>query len=84
MHDAVEPVEALRAHGVDRAFVSSLQTDRTAEQLVASMIDWCRRVGKRTIAEGVEDAETLELLCSLGSDLARGGLGPRRRALPRG
>lgn len=63
------PVDGVK---IDRAFVSALRTDATAEKLVGSMVDWCRKVGKRTIAEGVEDAATAEVLKAMGCDEIQG------------
>lgn len=57
---------------IDRTFVSAVRSGATAAQLVGSMVDWCRKVGKRTIAEGVEDAATAELLAEMGCDEIQG------------
>ena len=57
---------------IDRAFVASVTTDPTAAELVNSMLEWCRRIGKRTIAEGVEDAATAEALREMGCDEIQG------------
>jgi EAL domain-containing protein (putative c-di-GMP-specific phosphodiesterase class I) len=40
--------------------------------VVKSVVDIARGLGKRTIAEFVEDAETLELLRGMGVDFAQG------------
>ena len=40
--------------------------------LVRAVVDLGRNLGLTTVAEGVEDAETLALLDDLGADLAQG------------
>ena len=63
------PVDGVK---IDRTFVASVTTDPTAAELVNSMLEWCRRIGKRTIAEGVEDAATAEALREMGCDEIQG------------
>ena len=57
---------------IDRSFVMDMRDDARAQKLVASMIDVSHHLGMTTVAEGVEDAETLSLLQSLGCDFAQG------------
>jgi EAL domain-containing protein (putative c-di-GMP-specific phosphodiesterase class I) len=38
------------------------------------MIDLCARLGIQSVAEGIEDVETLNLLRDMGCDLAQGFL----------
>jgi EAL domain-containing protein (putative c-di-GMP-specific phosphodiesterase class I) len=40
--------------------------------VVRAVVDIARGLGKRTVAEFVEDAETLELLRGMGVDFAQG------------
>ena len=40
--------------------------------LVESTIELAHGLGRRVIAEGIEDPETLEMLRSLGCDIAQG------------
>ena len=40
--------------------------------LVESTIELAHGLGRRVIAEGIEDQETLELLRSIGCDIAQG------------
>ena len=49
-----------------------LTTSRTNQLVVKAVVDIARGLGKRTIAEFVEDAETLELLRGMGVDFAQG------------
>ncbi|WP_052101421.1 putative bifunctional diguanylate cyclase/phosphodiesterase [Novilysobacter arseniciresistens] len=57
---------------IDRAFVTDLCRDRRSEQLVHSIIDLGHDLGMEIVAEGVEDADTLERLARLGCDRAQG------------
>jgi EAL domain-containing protein (putative c-di-GMP-specific phosphodiesterase class I) len=59
---------------LDRAFVNVLtgaQNERDSE-LVRATIELGHAMGLRVVAEGVEDAHTLEVLHRLGCDLAQG------------
>jgi EAL domain-containing protein (putative c-di-GMP-specific phosphodiesterase class I) len=57
---------------IDREFVRDLCTSETDRHVIAATIDLARAFGLRTIAEGVEDQATLDLLRELGVDLAQG------------
>jgi EAL domain-containing protein (putative c-di-GMP-specific phosphodiesterase class I) len=57
---------------IDGEFVTDLTTSRTNQLVVKAVVDIARGLGKRTIAEFVEDAETLELLRGMGVDFAQG------------
>jgi diguanylate cyclase (GGDEF)-like protein/PAS domain S-box-containing protein len=57
---------------IDGEFVTDLTTSRTNQLVVKAVVDIARGLGKRTIAEFVEDAETLELLRGMGVDYAQG------------
>jgi diguanylate cyclase len=57
---------------IDRSFVMDMRRDPRAEKLVASMIDVSHHLGMTAVAEGVEDADTLALLRTLGCDHAQG------------
>ena len=61
------PVDTLK---IDRSFVSSL--DPRQRGLVRLMIDAAHAFGLSVVAEGVEDAETLQALRDLGCDTAQG------------
>ncbi|MGF0311477.1 putative bifunctional diguanylate cyclase/phosphodiesterase [Rhodococcus sp. IEGM1428] len=63
------PVQTLK---IDRSFVSKMNTDDTDASIVRSTIDLARSLGVRVMAEGVEDAGTLDALRLLGCDGAQG------------
>ncbi|MCZ4562798.1 bifunctional diguanylate cyclase/phosphodiesterase [Rhodococcus sp. IEGM 1401] len=63
------PVQTLK---IDRSFVSKMNTDDTDASIVRSTIDLARSLGVRVMAEGVEDAGTLDALRELGCDGAQG------------
>jgi diguanylate cyclase (GGDEF)-like protein/PAS domain S-box-containing protein len=57
---------------IDGEFVTDLSSSVTNQLVVKAVVDIARGLGKRTIAEFVEDAETLELLRGMGVDFAQG------------
>jgi EAL domain-containing protein (putative c-di-GMP-specific phosphodiesterase class I) len=57
---------------VDRSFVSD--TREHSRTYLTAVVSFGRSLGLRVVAEGVEDAETLTLLATLGCDLAQGYL----------
>jgi diguanylate cyclase (GGDEF)-like protein/PAS domain S-box-containing protein len=57
---------------VDRSFVGVFSDDQQAEAIVRSTINLGHDLGLRIVAEGVEDAETLAHLDTLGCDIAQG------------
>jgi EAL domain-containing protein (putative c-di-GMP-specific phosphodiesterase class I)/CheY-like chemotaxis protein len=59
---------------IDRSFVSRLVTERTDRMLVDSVITLARRLGLRSVAEGIETVEQLEILQQLGCELGQGYL----------
>ncbi len=59
---------------IDREFVSQVTGSTTDKRVVGSMIAVARNFGMRTVAEGIEDRQTLEVLTAMGVDLAQGYL----------
>ena len=57
---------------VDVDFVRDLATNRDNQHLVRAIVGLARDFGYQTIAEGVEDAETLALVKDYGVDFAQG------------
>lgn len=71
---------------IDMQFVSGAVKNLADRQIIASMVSIAERFGMRTVAEGVEDEETLQVIHDLGVDLAQGYhfARPVRMAAPRG
>jgi len=65
------PVDELK---VDRSFVLDMTGDENDCVLVRSAVDLGHNLGLVVVAEGVEDAPTLEALSTLGCDIAQGYL----------
>jgi diguanylate cyclase (GGDEF)-like protein len=57
------PVRALK---IDRSFISRMRDDQSAAAIVRATIDLGRALGLRVVAEGIEDADTLDTLRTLG------------------
>ena len=68
-HLATLPVNAVK---IDRQFVTPMAVDHRREAIVRATIALGHDLGFEVVAEGVENAETLELLGALGCDLAQG------------
>jgi EAL domain-containing protein (putative c-di-GMP-specific phosphodiesterase class I) len=65
------PLDILK---VDRMFVESLGSDADGEEIVSAVINLAHALGLQVVAEGVETTEQLQILRSLGCDLAQGFL----------
>ncbi len=63
------PVDELK---IDRSFVTTMCKDSNDAAIVRSTIDLARHLGKRTVAEGVEDQEVWDQLGKLGCEIAQG------------
>jgi EAL domain-containing protein (putative c-di-GMP-specific phosphodiesterase class I) len=65
------PVDEMK---IDRSFVQGMSTDADAAAIVGAVVDLGRRLGKRTVAEGVETEQHWQQLVALGCDIAQGFL----------
>lgn len=65
------PVQELK---IDRCFITDLMTKQSDRVLVRSTIDMAHELGLAVVAEGVEDAATLQELRRLGCDQIQGYL----------
>jgi len=65
------PVDEMK---IDRSFVQAMRASDSAASIVATVADLGRRLGKRIVAEGVEDQWTWDALRDLGCDIAQGYL----------
>jgi EAL domain-containing protein (putative c-di-GMP-specific phosphodiesterase class I) len=63
------PVDELK---IDRSFVRELATDKDDLAIVRSTISLGHDLGLSIVAEGIEDADTWDLLRRLGCDIAQG------------
>jgi len=63
------PVDFLK---IDASFTHQLPKDRVQRALVESILQIARVLGMKTIAEGIEDEATLELLREIGVDYGQG------------
>jgi EAL domain-containing protein (putative c-di-GMP-specific phosphodiesterase class I)/GGDEF domain-containing protein len=59
---------------IDKAFVMNMANDPTDTMLVRSAVSLAHSLGLRSVAEGVENRATLDLLYAMGCDLAQGFL----------
>ncbi|MBI5288729.1 MAG: EAL domain-containing protein [Chloroflexi bacterium] len=74
------PVDYLK---IDGSFIRDLPRSTVDQHLVRAIVDVARSLGKKTIAEFVEDADTLALLREFGVDFAQGFFVGRPAPLPR-
>ena len=63
------PVDYLK---IDIEFVRDLARNSASRHVVQALVALAKDFGVQTVGEGVEDAETLELLAQLGVDYAQG------------
>jgi diguanylate cyclase (GGDEF)-like protein/PAS domain S-box-containing protein len=63
------PIQACK---IDRSFVRRLTSEASSIAIVRATIELAHALNLRAIAEGVEDAATLEVLRSMGCDLGQG------------
>jgi predicted signal transduction protein with EAL and GGDEF domain len=63
------PVRELK---IDKSFVLAMSADARNRIIVRSTIELARNLGLRTVAEGIEDRETLDGVRELGCELAQG------------
>jgi PAS domain S-box-containing protein len=72
------PVDILK---IDVEFVRDLPASRASRYVVEAVVSLARAFGQRTIAEGVENHETLVMLAGMGVDFAQGHFVGRPRPL---
>ncbi|MGH2941322.1 MAG: EAL domain-containing protein, partial [Solirubrobacteraceae bacterium] len=63
------PVDYLK---IDIEFVRDLRTNMASRHVVQAVVGLARAFGHRTVAEGVEDDQTLQMIRDMGVDLAQG------------
>jgi EAL domain-containing protein (putative c-di-GMP-specific phosphodiesterase class I) len=57
---------------IDRSFVMAMASDESDAAIVHSTVELAHNLGLEVVAEGVEDAETLDRLAQYGCDFAQG------------
>jgi EAL domain-containing protein (putative c-di-GMP-specific phosphodiesterase class I) len=57
---------------IDKSFVQALGKSHSDKLLVHSTIQLAHSLGQKVVAEGIEDAETLQALATMGCDVAQG------------
>jgi diguanylate cyclase (GGDEF)-like protein/PAS domain S-box-containing protein len=65
------PLDILK---IDQSFVETLGVDSRGDTIVAAVINLAHALGLQVVAEGVETTQQLQILRSLGCDLAQGFL----------
>ena len=66
---------------IDGSFIGSLTRSPADKVMVQAIIQVCQAHGVQTLAEFVEDEETLELLSEMGVDFAQGYLVGKPRSV---
>jgi EAL domain-containing protein (putative c-di-GMP-specific phosphodiesterase class I) len=69
MHLRQLPIDEIK---IDQSFVKGMATSETDAAIVRTIVDLAHNLGKQVCAEGVEDAETWNMLAAMGCDLAQG------------
>ena len=57
---------------IDKSFILALSTDRRAKAIISSAIELARALELTLVAEGIETAQSLQVLQSLGADIGQG------------
>jgi EAL domain-containing protein (putative c-di-GMP-specific phosphodiesterase class I) len=65
------PLDILK---IDQSFVETLGGEAGGDEIVSAVIDLAHALGLKVVAEGVETTAQLQILRSLGCDLAQGFL----------
>ncbi|GAA0726926.1 hypothetical protein GCM10008905_23940 [Clostridium malenominatum] len=63
------PINKLK---IDKSFVQNICNNKEQELIIDVIINLSKRLGQKVVAEGVETKEQLELLKSMGCDIAQG------------
>jgi diguanylate cyclase (GGDEF)-like protein len=63
------PIDSIK---IDREFVGDLARNRPDQQMIKAMVEIARAAGQSTVAEGIEDVISLDLLRRFGVDYGQG------------
>jgi PAS domain S-box-containing protein len=72
------PIDYLK---IDMEFVHDLTFNEGSQRVVRAVVDLAKGFGQQTIAEGIEDVETRDLLAAMGVDFGQGYLFGRPAAI---
>ncbi len=72
------PIDYLK---IDMEFVRDLTVNEGSQRVVRAVVDLAKGFGQQTIAEGIETAETRDLLAAMGIDFGQGYLFGRPAAI---
>lgn len=64
---------------IDRAFISSMQCDKTSEHIIKAILSMCKGLGIAAVAEGIENEDQASLLKRMGCGGGQGYLFGRPR-----
>jgi len=56
----------------DRSMVSGIHESKIKQELLKTLLEMAGRTGSRVIAEGIEQAEELEMMREIGVELGQG------------
>ena len=59
---------------IDMAFLRGLESNQNSKQILTSIVDMAKRIGVRTLAEGVENQAHLDFLKDIGCEMIQGYL----------
>jgi PAS domain S-box-containing protein len=65
------PIDYLK---IDMEFVHDLTVNEGSQRVVRAVVDLAKGFGQQTVAEGIEDVETRDLLAAMGVDFGQGYL----------
>lgn len=57
---------------IDKSFIATMRNSRIDLEIVKLILDWGKRFQMETVAEGIEDAESMALLADLGCTYGQG------------
>ena len=63
------PIQHLK---IDIEFIRELPSSPTDQRLVQALVQFAKAFGQETVAEGIEDSETLAMVCAFEIDYAQG------------
>ena len=57
---------------IDKAFVNDLESNETSQEIIKSILMVCTAFGFKTVIEGVETQEQLEIIRKIGCNAVQG------------